>query len=168
MKRTIAILHSSFDGKPNNNKPTRQDSERRIFGAASCPNKVGSSDRALNGAYEGLVLLGVCHTQRSVVRLPIAFIRLAVRRPYVLCTYVNNDRQSWNTKLKNYAYFLYIIVSYHTYMIWNATASADINGKMSPIKLDMFFSRIDISIGLSQPTSILALAKMKDSLMDIS
>ena len=41
---------------------------------------------------------------------------------------------------------MYIIVCYHTYIIWNATASADITGKMSPIALDTCFARIDTSI----------------------
>ena len=87
MKRTIPILRSSFGGKPNNNHPSRQDGVGLDFGAACCPNKVGSSGRALHGALEGLVLLGVGHTWRSVVRRPCALLRLAVRGPYVVRTY---------------------------------------------------------------------------------
>ena len=63
---------------------------------------------------------------------------------------------------------MYIIVRYPTYIICNATVSSDITSKMSPITLDVFFERIDISIGLSQPTSIMALEQMKNFLMDIS
>ena len=79
MKRTIPILRSSFGGKLNNNLPTRQDCVGHIFGAACCTDKVGSSGRALHRDSEGLVLLGVGHTGRSVVRRPRAFLRLKVR-----------------------------------------------------------------------------------------
>ena len=87
MKRTIPILRSSFGGKPDNNQPTRQDGVGRRFGAACCPDKVGSSGRALHGASEGQVLLGVGHTGTSVVRRRCAFLRLAVRSPYVVRMY---------------------------------------------------------------------------------
>ena len=78
---------------------------------------------------------------------------------------------NWLSRAKtflNYASFMYFIVRYHTYIICNATVSADITGKRSPIKLDICFEIIDISIGLSQPNFILALKKMKVYFMYIS
>ena len=83
---TEAYVEAS-EGKPNNNKPTRQDGVGRRVGATCCPEKVGSSGSALHGASEGLVLLGVDHTGRSVVRRPRAFLRRAVCGPYVVRTY---------------------------------------------------------------------------------
>ena len=72
------------EGKPDNNQPTRQYGVGRRVVAACCPNKVSSSGRALHGALEGIVLLGVGHTGRSVARRPRAFLRLTVRGPYVV------------------------------------------------------------------------------------
>ena len=72
------------EGKSDKNQSTRQDGMGRIVGAACCPEKVGSSGRALHGSSEGLVLLGVDHTGRTVVRCPRAFLRLAVRGPYIV------------------------------------------------------------------------------------
>ena len=49
---TIPGLHKSFGGKPDDNRPTRQDGGGRMIGAACCPKKVGSSGCALYGVSE--------------------------------------------------------------------------------------------------------------------
>ena len=73
------------EGKPENNQLTRQDGVGCRVGATCCPDKVGSFGCALHGALEGLVLLGVGHTGRSVVRRPRASYgwRSAVRTSFV-------------------------------------------------------------------------------------
>ena len=72
-----------FEGKTDNNRPTRQDGVGRKIGAACCPDKVGSSGFALCRASEDLVRVVVGHIGRSFGRRPRASLQGVVHTSFV-------------------------------------------------------------------------------------
>ena len=71
-------LRRSFEGKPDNNRPTRRDGVGQKIRAACCPEKVGSSGFDLCGASEDLVSVEVSHRGRIPRRRPRASLQRAV------------------------------------------------------------------------------------------
>ena len=76
-------LHRRFEGKTDDNRPTRRDGVGRNIGASCCPENVHSSGFAPCRASEELVRVVVGHIGRSFGRRPHASLRGAVHMSFV-------------------------------------------------------------------------------------